>query len=616
MSLDGIRTVLTTHQKALALNLNRSQYGTIAEIGAGQEVARWFFRVGGASGTVALAISAYDKTFSDSFYGSGERYVSRPRLERMLEREYSSLLERLTSRQADTTFFAFADTVVARSYSRPEDGQGWLGIRFQTAPGAAPSQIVIHVRLFDKDGAQQQETLGILGVNLIYGAMFLTPKKSEGPDPVPTGPDDLIRSLLDNLSRDRAEVNLIDLSGPGFEGVDHRVMSLKLVEEGLTDAAMFLANGQVVPAADALYKKAILVERGSFRPVTITNIDILNCSLAQFSQEPQVQHTEIMILAEMNLSSLTRDGQGNYQDFLERVDTLGTLGKNVLITNFFTFHRLAAYLFRYTKAMIGVCIGLPTLREVFEEKYYEDLEGGILESFGRLFKNDLKLYAYPTRENGAIISAGNLRVAPHLRHLYAYLLENRLIEGLRGYDERCLDVRAAGVLERIQNGDSTWEEMVPPIVAHRIMEHKLFGYAGPQPPAREEYLRRRHVAGRKASPSAEPTPAIDEAQLREAASGDVSLAVELLAGFRDEVAGQLRTLGPLLDKANAAEIREVARSIRGTASTMGFLEVRSLMLEVEEAAKAGDVNQCRSKLAFLPPALDRLKASLDGLTWG
>jgi hypothetical protein len=462
------REVLDTHQKALQINLDPAIYGTYAEIGAGQVVARWFFRVGGAAGTIAKAMSAYDMTFSDAIYGPCERYVSKQRINAMLNHEFRLLYERLDAKRGDKTqFFVFADTVAAKSFNGKNDPHGWLGIRFQSAPRTDPSQIIIHVRLLDKENIQEQEALGIMGVNLAHGAHYLH-----------DNPEGLILSLLDSLTSQRVEVDMIEFSGPDFEKVDNRLMSLKLVQNGLTQVAMFTASGEVVQPADALYKKTILIERGSFRPATNVSVDMLRCAQAQFIQEPRVQGEEIITIMEMTLKNLTDGDKIDHQDFIDRADILGALGKTVLISNFAEYHRLAAYLFRHTKKMIGIVMGVPTLRELFDEKYYADLEGGILESFGRLFKNDLKMYAYPLfdQATGSLITAGNLRVAPHLRHLYAYLVENRLIESVRDYDEGCLSIFSRDVLRRLRSGDASWESMVPPLVAQMIKRRKLLGY--------------------------------------------------------------------------------------------------------------------------------------------
>ncbi len=465
------REVLGTHQKAFQVNLDPTKYGTFAEIGAGQEVARWFFRVGGAAGTIAKSISAYDMVISDAIYGPVERYVSRERLSTMLEYEYQMLRERLNEKRGATTrFFAFSNTVVARSYTRQDDAHGWLGIRFQTEPRGEPSQIIIHVRLWDKENVQEQEALGILGVNLVFGAMHLH-----------HDPEALLVSLADNVGTDRIEVDMIQFTGPAFSKVENRLMALKLVQHGLTNATLFTADGQVVSPADAFYKKSILVERGSFRPVTKVTLDMLRCAQAEFIQEPKVQGEEIMTVMEMTLKNLTEGGSSiDPQDFLDRVDILGALGKPVLISDFFEYYRLAQYFFRYTKKMIGVVMGVPSLQEIFDEKYYATLAGGILESFGRMFKNDLKLYVYPLLEpqTNSLITATNLRVAPHLRHLHAYLVENRFIENIRDYDPECLPVFSRDVLKKIRSGDTSWDEMVPTEVARMIRERNLFGCKG------------------------------------------------------------------------------------------------------------------------------------------
>jgi hypothetical protein len=459
--------IIDTHQKAVRINLDAGKYGTFAEIGAGQEVARWFFRVGGASGTIAKSISAYDMVISDAIYGHSDRYVSRSRLTTMLEYEFGLMRERLNEKRGQSTrFFVFADTVATASQYHPGESQGWMGVRFQTQPGSEPSQILIHLRMLDKENLQQQETLGIVGVNLIYAALYLH------------GRPNLLTSLMDNLTNERVEIDMVKFSGPSFSHVDNRLMALQLVQHGLTSAAMFTADGEVVQAAEVLYKKPILVERGSFRPVTHLTTDMLEAAHALFIQEPKVEADKIVVLMEMTLRNLSAGGEIDHVDFLDRVDTLGALGRNVIISNYGEFHRLASYLFRYTKEMIGIAMGVPTLKDIFEEKYYVDLEGGILESFGRLFKNDLKFYIYPWRDpaSGAVITAGNLRVAPNLRHLYAYLYENQFIHGLREIHEEYLHIMSKDVLAKIHAADVSWETMVPDAVAKVIKERRLFGW--------------------------------------------------------------------------------------------------------------------------------------------
>jgi hypothetical protein len=460
---------LDTNQKAIQINLDNSKYGTLAEIGAGQEVARWFFRVGGASGTIAKSISAYDMTVSDAIYGACGRYVSRQRLGTMLDHEYSLMAERLAEKRGESTrFFVFADTVAAKSYTRTDNWHGWMGIRFQTKPGSAPAQILLHVSLLDRETTLQQEAIGILGVNLIHAALY-------EPDPVR-----LIQQLQDGLSGERIEIDLIEFTGSAFVGVDNRLMSLELVHCGLTSAAMFTADGKVVQPAEAFYKRPVLVLRGRFRPVTNVTVDMLNCALSQFMQEPANRDQEIQVVTEMTLRHLQEGDAIDDRDYLDRVDLLRTLGRPVLISNFGEFYRLADYLQRRTTGLIGLVMGVPTLRELFEEKYYTHLAGGILESFGRLFKNDLKVYVYPILDatTGLVVTAGDLRVTPRLQHLYNFLVENQHIRPIDNYRHECLNMSnlSRDVFRRLHAGDPTWVDDVPPNVALLICQRRLLGY--------------------------------------------------------------------------------------------------------------------------------------------
>ncbi len=458
---------LDTRQKALRINLDQRRYGTFAEIGAGQEVVRWFFRVGGASGTIAKSISAYDMAVSDAIYGTCERYVCRQRLQSMLDYEYQLDQAQLGESRGDlTAFFAFADTVSARNYKGTNECHAWMGVKFQAHPRDQDSQIIIHVRMLDNDNALQQEALGIVGVNLLYGASFLHHE-----------PEQLIESLLDDLSIQRLEIDMIEFSGIAFRHVDNRVMSLKLVQLGLSNAAMFAANGSVLQPSEVLYKKAILVERGSFRPVTHVNIDMLRCAHEKFSHEPGVKDEEIVQLMEITMNNLLETGELDYRDFLARVDLLAAEGMTVLISNYFEYYRLAAYLSRYTKKKIGITMGIASLRELFDDKYYTQLEGGILESFGRLFKNDLKLYVYPLLDSatGELTAVQNFEVASHLRKLYGYLVDKGCIEQLNNFTEKYLPIFSHDVLRKIKDRDSTWEEMVSPAVAEVIKRRGFFG---------------------------------------------------------------------------------------------------------------------------------------------
>jgi hypothetical protein len=458
----------STHDKALAINLHPAQYGTFAEIGAGQEVARWIFHVGGAAATVARSISAYDMAMSTATYGPASRYVSRQRLQAMLEYEFHLLLTQLdASRGERSTFFVFANTVAARSYSHQEDGHGWLGVRFQARPREAPSDLLLHVRLLDRDNLREQEALGVLGVNLLYAAFHHAHE-----------PDVLIRLLLDGLTRDRAEVDVIQCTGPAFPGVDNRLLSLQLVEQGLTDAAMFTVDGEVVQPSEVLYKRPILIERGSFRPPTNLTLDLLACAFERFQHEPHVHGEPPIVLLEMTLRNLTSDCGLDHADFLARVELLRAVGQDVLISNFGRYFRLVDYLASYTQKPIGIAVGVPNLREIFDAQYYKDLPGGRLESIGRLFKNAVKVYVYPYQDptSGAIVTAQTLTVEPRFRHLKAFLLENHYIEPLDNYNKSYLPIASSEVLAKIQTGDPSWEALVPPRIAQIIIQDKLFGY--------------------------------------------------------------------------------------------------------------------------------------------
>ncbi len=462
---------LDTHQKALRINLDPRWYGTFAEIGAGQEVVRWLFRVGAAAGTVAKSISAYDMTVSDAIYGSGDRYVSRTRLQAMLDREFSLNVERLSERRGDqTAFFAFADTVVARSFKGGNECHGWMGVKFQSRPHDEPSQILIHVRMLDTEASLQQEALGVVGVNLLYGAFFFH-----------HDPEALVESLLDKLTTGRIEIDVIEFRGIEFRSVDNRLISLKLVQLGLSGVAMFGANHEVLQPSEALYKKAVLVERGSFRPPTHVNFDMLQCALEKFKADPAVEGKEVLPLFELTMRNLLAGGNDiDRRDFLARADLLAACGMTVLISDYFEYYRLAAYLAWRTKERIGIVLGVPSLTELFEEKYYTQLPGGILESFGRLFKNDLKLFVYPLLDagSGKLTTVENLNVSPELRKLYGYLADRGSFVELDNYNPEYLKIFSRDVLKKIAASDEAWQEMVPEGVSDLIRKRKFFGCQG------------------------------------------------------------------------------------------------------------------------------------------
>ena len=459
--------LLDARQKALQINLESRRYGTFAEIGAGQEVVRWFFRAGGASGTIAKSISAYDMTVSDAYYGPCERYVCRQRLQSMLDYEFEQNLSQLSETRGDSTaFFAFADTVSARNFKGTNECHGWMGVKFQAHPRDQDSQVLIHVRMLDTENSLQQEALGIVGVNLVYGAFFMHHE-----------PEELLESLLDNLTIQRIEIDMIEFSGIAFRHVDNRIMSLMLVQMGLSNAAMFASDGTMLQPSEVLYKKSILVQRGSFRPVTHVHIDMLRCAHEKFTQEPGMEGEQIEQILEITMKNLLAEGELDYRDFLARVDLLAAVGVTVLISNYFEYYRLGAFLTRYSRKRIGIAMGIPTLRELFNEKYYAHLDGGILESFGRLFKGDLKLYIYPELDvaTGDLTAVQNFEVAPQLRKLYGYLVDKGCIEQLNNFNDKYLPIFSRDVLKKISAGDDSWEEMVPTEVATVIRQRGFFG---------------------------------------------------------------------------------------------------------------------------------------------
>jgi len=460
---------IDTHSKALKINLDPRWYGTFAEIGAGQEVVRWFFRVGGAAGTVAKSVSAYDMKVSNAIYGQVDRYVSRGRLQAMLDREFDLDVERLSAERGETTsFFAFADTVTARSYRGTQECHGWMGIKFQSRVNDEPSQIVMHVRMLDEEAAAQQEALGMIGVNLCYGAFFLSHVAEE-----------LVESLLDNLTTRRIEIDMLEFSGIEFRNVDNRIMALKLVQLGLSGAAMFGPNREVLQPSDVLHGKAVLVERGSFRPVTYVNLDMFQSALMKFRQEPAVAGKPILGLMELTMRNLLAGGtQVDRRDFLGRAEVLGACGMTVLISDYFEYHRLAAYLSWRTRERIAIVLGVPSLYELFDEKYYTQLPGGILENFGRLLKNDLKIYVYPLQRSSTdeIQTTRTVNLNSDLQLLYEYLCRRGSFVQLDNYNPEYLSIFSRDVLKRIASGDESWEATVPPQVAEIIRRRGFFGY--------------------------------------------------------------------------------------------------------------------------------------------
>ncbi len=454
--------------KALRINLNADIYGTFSEIGAGQETVRQFFRAGGASGTIAKAMSAYDKDFSDAIYGieDDKRYVTEARLRKMLNHEVALTEERITrDKHPNKIFFSYANTVATIDFAKKYKGHGWVGIKYQVGPDQPYNDIVLHIRFKENDARLQQETLGKLGTNLIYGAFY---KYNQ--------PRKLLRYLYDHLDKDQLEIDTINFSGPVFKDVDNRLMSLQLVKNDMTDAVMFAPDGNNVLPARVLYKKNILALRGSFRPVTKVNMDMFEKSYDMFIKENKVDKEKTQVIFEITLSNLRAEGEIDEQDFMDRAKLLCSLGQTVLISNFQEYYKLVEYFSQYTRARMGLAMGVNNLVDIFDEKYYRHLSGGILEAFGKLFYKDLRVYLYPMENNdGTLTTSENLKVHPRMKELYKFFKYNGKVVDINDYDTSILSVFSRTVLKMIASGENGWEEMLPQGVAKLIKEKSLFG---------------------------------------------------------------------------------------------------------------------------------------------
>ena len=464
-----IEQIPSIKDKALRINLNENIYGTFAEIGAGQETVRHFFRSGGSSGTIAKAMSAYDKDFSDAVYGiEGDgRYVTENRLKKMLTFEGELIEERLSrEKHPNKLFFSYANTVATIDFAKQFKGHGWVGIRYQIEPDEAYNEIILHIRFKETDARLQQETLGILGVNLIYGAFY---KYND--------PKRLLRYLYDHLDKDQLEIDTINFSGPRFADVDNRLMSLQLVKNGMTDAVMFNPDGKNVLPAAVLYKKNLLAFRGSFRPVTNVNLDMYEKSLKMFLDENKVEKDNTLVVFEITLSNLRSDGEIDERDFMDRAELLCSLGQTVMISNFQEYYKVVEYFSNYTKARMGLAMGVNNLVDIFDEKYYRHLSGGILEAFGKLFYRDMKVFLYPMLdENGVLMNSSNLKVHPRMKELYKFFKFNGKVVDIANYDPNNLEVFSREVLKMINQGKTGWEHMLPTGIPEIIKEHHLFGY--------------------------------------------------------------------------------------------------------------------------------------------
>lgn len=457
-----------TREKALSINLDPRIYGSFAEIGAGQEVSANFFAAGGASGTIALTTSAYDMKISDSVYGASKKYVAEPRLITMIDKEYNNLITKLSHRKKETMFFSFANTVEVLNYYKTNKGHGWLGLKFQLSPESPPNECVLHVVMHDNDGLMQQKALGRIGVNLIYGVHHYS-----------NDPELFINSLLDGLGHGRIEIDMLRLSGPDFDHIDNRLITMLLVKNGITNAAMFGPDGNVLQASSALYKKNILVLRGRFRPLTHVNLDMLKMGLKEFRKEEDIEVERIQILFELTLKDLSADGKIDEKDFLDRVDIIGSLGYTVLISNYQKYYTLVSYLSDSVRnRKVGVILGVDNLKQIFEDKYYDRLKGRLLEAYGILFGRNVKLYVYPAlgTTSSELRTLDNIELEdPSLYYLLSYLKDNGKIEQIQCSNQDILHIYSDHVVKMIKDHEEGWEAMVPSIVAKMIKDNQLFG---------------------------------------------------------------------------------------------------------------------------------------------
>ena len=462
----------STINKALRLNLDDKKYGTIAEIGAGQEVARQFFLAGAAAGTIAKTMSAYDMQFSDAIYGTqeGGRYVSKARVKAMLEKEFELVISRVgESRARSSRYFSYAATVSAKSFNRNNECHAWCGIRVQMYPGAEPSEIVVHVRMLENTAEQQQDTLGVLGVNLIYAAYyyFEDPRK-------------IIDSLTDNLEKGRIEIDSIEFQGPYFEDVDNRAKNLHLIRSWKTRGIMFKPNGDVAVPAELLYKKNVLTIRGSFKPVTRVNVDMIEQGFAAFKQQAGVSEDNTIVLAEISLNNASgKDLMVPEEDLLERVGLLNELGYSVMVSDYTRYFSLRAYFRQYTALQIGIVLGMINIKEIFDAEKYVGVEGGMLEGFGKLFPDNTRLFVYPELdEEGNLSDFTKIQVEKNVQYLYKHLLENNYIFGIDCSDKELLKIYSRKVLAQLPNGRGEWEKSLPAATAESIINKRLFGFRG------------------------------------------------------------------------------------------------------------------------------------------
>lgn len=462
--------ILSTKNKALQINLNPAIYGTISEIGGGQEVSRHFFQAGGASGTIAKTISAYDKTFSDILYNKGKkgRYVNEDRLQKMLNKEFNELLSTLkNSRASDSQFFVFGNTVETLNFHKSNQGHGWLGVRFNLHPEKEANTVIIHVDLLENDGLLQQYTLGALGINLIYACFHYHDK-----------PNVFLRSILENIDTDRVDVNYIKMEGPDLDYVDNRLLGVQLVKNHMTKAVLFDRKGNVQQASEMLYKKHVILLRGSFRPITYIGFDMLKTSVGLCRRDDDFNKENTLVLCEMNLKQLMLNNEIDEKDFLDRVDLLNGMGQNVMVSDFFEFYKISEYFTAFKIKELRMILGANTLEKIFKEEYYKNLNGGLLQAMGLLFNEKTKLLIYPFQKQDSkeLINTKNNNIAKKYQYLYQHLIFNKNILPIDNYRKNIMGIYSKNILKKLQNADQTWEESVPKYISEMLKSKKLFGY--------------------------------------------------------------------------------------------------------------------------------------------
>jgi len=463
-----MKNSLSTKEKSVQININSVYYGSIAEIGGGQETARHLFQAGGASNTIAKSISAYDKSFSDYFYNQGtpSRYVAEDRLSKMVDYEYEELIKILDTKNTQK-FFAFANTVETLNFSKTNQGNGWLGIAVEGSNRYEPNKFFIHIKLLENDTLLQQYSLGTLGINLIHGSLF------DWEDP-----RKVLLSLLDNLDTDRVEVDYVYVEGPDMNWCDNRLLNLMLVSHNMTPAIMFDQSGRIQQPSDLLYRKNVLLMRGYFRPINNLNIEFLNDSLSVFKNDEDYKPDNTIAFCEISLNYLIQNEEVDEKDFMHRVDLLNKVGQSVMVSKFSRYFKLVDYFAQFKMNKLRIVVGLPTFDKIMDNSQYNDLRGGLLQAMGTLFQENVKMYLYPYTDmtTGEVIYPEDSHFTDEYQLLWKYLISTRKVRIMKGIATKHLEITSAYITQMIENADENLIHYVPGKVFRHIKDNKLFGY--------------------------------------------------------------------------------------------------------------------------------------------